>query len=339
MPNAIQRFGGLTAPSGAEGQSRSTVRVLRPSLILIFLAAVALVAFGPLVAKSAEPEIVARVNGDSVTRAQFERMLANPLTLRQAQQELGLQEPGSRDLERLAMRKLVYLRLLVQEAGRRNITVTQPELDQAISALRRRFGDLKDFGVWVKEQGLNDPELFETVRTDLLAERATAALVEGIRVTEEQAQGYFDAHKDDLIIGAEVRLRVIAVRDKSEAEEIVAALRKGEPFDRLARWGSMGRLAAKGGDTGWVDFHALPSPLREAAAKLEPGEVCGPLEKSKDELLIVGMQGRRPIRAKSLAEARPEIERRLLPVKQQEAVQAWLTEQENKSKIEVYLQK
>ncbi|MDP1990540.1 MAG: SurA N-terminal domain-containing protein [Syntrophales bacterium] len=345
MPNAIQRFGGLTAPRGAEGQtrwpfrgSRSTVQVLRPSLILIVLAAVALVAFGPLVAKSAEPEVVARVNGDSVTRAQFERMLANPLTLRQAQQELGVQEPGSRELERLAMRKLVYLRLLVQEAGRRKISVTRQELDQAISGLRRRFGDLKDFGVWVKEQGLNDPELFETVRTDMLAERATAALVEGVRVTEEQAQLYFDAHKGDLVIGTEVRLRIIAVRDKSEAEEIVADVRKGVPFDRLARRGSMGRLAAKGGDTGWVDFHALPSLLREAAAKLKPGEVYGPLEKSKDELLIVGMQGRRSIRAKSLAEARTEIERRLLPARQQEAVHVWLKEQEEKSQIKIFLQ-
>jgi hypothetical protein len=37
----------------------------------------------------------------------------------------------------------------------------------------------------------------------------------------------------------------------------------------------------------------------------------------------------------TLAHARPEIERRLLPAKRQEAVEAWLTEQQVKSKIEV----
>jgi parvulin-like peptidyl-prolyl isomerase len=284
-----------------------------------------------------KPEIVARVNGDPVSRAQFDRMVANPLTLSQAQRELRVQEPDSKQLERLAMRKLVHLRLLVQEADRRKIRVTQKELDEAITALRRRFDDLKDFGTWIKQQGLNDPELFESVRTDLLAERVTAALVEGVRVTEEQAQQYVEAHRDDLIIGAEVRLRIIAVSSKAEAQEIVAAVQKGEPFDRLARRRSMGRLAAKGGDTGWVDFQALPSPLREAAVKLKPGEVSGLLQKGADEFLIVGLQGRRPVRAGSLAEARPEIERRLLLEKQQEAIETWLTEQERKSKIETFL--
>jgi len=284
----------------------------------------------------AEPEIVARVTGEAVTRAEFRRMLANPLTLQQAQREPGAEEPDRKELERLALRKLVHLRLLVQEADRRKIRVTEKELDEAITALRRRFDDLKDFGTWVKQQGLNDPELFETVRTDMLAERVTAALVEGVSVTEEQAQQYFEAHQDDLIIGAEVRLRIIAVSNKAEAQEIMTAVQKGEPFDRLARRRSMGRLAAKGGDTGWVDFQALSSPLREAAVELKPGEVGGPFGKGPAEFLIVGLQDRRPLRVKSLAEARPEIERHLLSAKQQEAVQAWLAEQEKKSKIEVF---
>ena len=202
--------------------------------------------------------------------------------------------------------------------------------------MRRRFDDLKDFGAWVKQQGLNDPELFETVRTDMLAERATAALVEGVSVTEEQAQQYFEAHRDDLVVGAQVRFRIIAVSSKAEAEEMMAAVRKGDPFDRLARRRSMGRLAAKGGDTGWVDVQALPSPLREAAVELKPGEVGGPYEKGPGEFLIVGLQDRRPVRAKSLAEALPEIERRLLPERRREVVREWLAEQEKKAKIEIF---
>ncbi len=287
-------------------------------------------------AKGAEPEAVARVNGEPVTRAQFDRMVANPLTLRQAQRESGVEEPDRKELERLAMRKLVDLRLLVQEAGRRKIKVTQDELDEAVGALRRRFGDLKDFGTWIKEQGLNDPDLFETVRTDMLAERATAALVEGVRITEEQAQQYYEAHREELVIGAEVRLRVIAVTEMAEAEEIVAALRQGEPFDRLARKRSRGLRAAQGGDTGWVDARTLPPPLRQAVTELKDGEVGGPFHNAAGEFLIVGVQGRRPMWASSLAEARTEIEPRLLRAKQQETVRAWLAEQKKKAKIEMF---
>jgi parvulin-like peptidyl-prolyl isomerase len=293
---------------------------------------------GPQGARSAEGEVVARVNGEPLTRAQFDRMVANPLTLRQARQELGVEEPDRKELERLAMRNLVHLRLLVQEAGRRKVTVTAKELDEAITALRRRFDDLKDFGVWIKQQGLSDPELFETVRTDMLAKRVTAALVEGVRLTDDEAREYYEARKEEITIGEEVRLRIIAVKDKAAADEIVAALRKGEDFGRLARQRSRGKRAAQGGDTGWVDSRTLPPLLQTAVGPLAAGGAVGPLKKGADEFLIVGLRGRRPLRAKSLAEARPEIERRLLPARHQKVVEAWLTQRERESKIEMLLQ-
>jgi len=117
----------------------------------------------------------------------------------------------------------------------------------------------------------------------------------------------------------------------------MAALAKGADFARPARERSIGMRAAKGGDTGWVDAASLPPPLQQAAGTLKPGEAGGPLPKG-NELLIVALVGRRPPQTKSLTEARPEIERRLLPAKQEEAYKTWLTEQEKKSKIEIFLQ-
>jgi parvulin-like peptidyl-prolyl isomerase len=185
-------------------------------------------------------------------------------------------------------------------------------------------------------QGLTDRSLFETVRGDLLTDRVWASLVAGVRTSDEEAQRYYEAKAEELVIGEEVRLRIIAVKDEAAAEEILAALRKGASFQRLARQRSLGIRAAQGGDTGWVDSRRLPEPLQKPLQRLKPGDVAGPLEKGPGEFLVVGLEGRRPIRPRSLAEARPEIERRLLPSAQQEAVRAWLTEQEAKSKIEVF---
>jgi hypothetical protein len=66
---------------------------------------------------------------------------------------------------------------------------------------------------------------------------------------------------------------------------------------------------------------------------MKPRDVRGPLQNGSD-FLIVRLQERRR-GAKSLAEARPDIERRLVAAKRQEAVQAWLERQEKKSKIEI----
>lgn len=279
--------------------------------------------------------LVARVNGEPVTRAELQRMRDNPLTRRQLL-EVGGEASDTKELDRVALRRLIHRRLMLEEARRRRIVVTDDELDEAIASLRRRFDDLEGFGAWMKGQGLADGSLFETVRADMLTDRVWASLVAGVRISDGEAQRYYDARAEELIIGEEVRLRIIAVKDEAAAEEILAALRSGASFQRLARQRSLGVRAAQGGDTGWVDSRTLPEPLRKPVQLLKTGDVGGPLEKGPGEFFVVGLEGRRPIRARSLAEARPEIERRLLPSVQQEVVRAWLTEQEAKSKIEVF---
>jgi len=286
--------------------------------------------------RSAEADTVARVNGEPVTRAELQGVLADPLTRGRLQRELGVEEPNREELDRLALRVLIKRRLMLQEAGRRNLTVTEQELDKGITALRGRFKDLRGFGAWMQEQGLNDNSLFETVRAEMLAARVRAALVQEVRVTGEQVEEYYEVHKKELKTEGEVRLRIIAVKDKTAADEILTELKNGEDFTVLARKRSLGMRAAQGGDTGWVKPQALAPPLRKAVAALKAGEAGGPLQIGA-ESLIVGLVGRRSAQTMSLAEARPEIEKRLVSKKQQETIQAWLTEQEQKSKIEVFL--
>ncbi|RJQ75451.1 MAG: hypothetical protein C4519_15870 [Desulfobacteraceae bacterium] len=190
----------------------------------------------------------------------------------------------------------------------------------------------------MKERGLDDRTLFDTIRAQVLMTKVWGALVKDVKVPEKQVQVFYEAHKEDLAIGEEVRLRIIAVQSKMEAEEVLAALRKGASFRRLARSRSQGTLAAQGGDTGWVNSGTLPPALRPHVAALKTGDVSGPIQKDENEFLLIGLQGRRVLRAHSLIEARPEIERRLLPEKQREVIAAWLTDQEKKSAIEVLLQ-
>jgi parvulin-like peptidyl-prolyl isomerase len=290
-------------------------------------------ALAPGGAAGAAQETVARIDGEPVTRAELERMIGNPRTLERARRELGVERPGPAELRRIALRSVVQRRLLVQEARRRDLRIAEPELDREIASLRRRFDDLRSFGAWMKEQGLDEGTLFETVREDLAAERVRAALVAGVRVSDDEVRRHYDAHRAELG-PAEVRLQVIAVADEGTAREIVAALRGGEDFGRLARRRSRGIRAGQGGDTGWVRAAALPSPLREAVAILEPGESRGPLRRGSDHL-VVRVAGRRRGAARSLAEARPEIERRLLVEKRRTAVEAWLAEREGRSRIEL----
>jgi parvulin-like peptidyl-prolyl isomerase len=279
-------------------------------------------------------DVVVRVNGDPITRAEYDRMLANPLTRRELQQELGGDNPDQKKLDRLAKRKLIHRRLLLQEAARRSLAVTEAELDKAVMAMRLRFEDLKNFGVWMKQQGLDERTVFDAVREDMLADRVMVALAKGLGVSEREVQRHYGEHKEDLTI-EEVRLHIIVVKDKKSAEEILnAALKDRRDFGVLARERSVGLRAAKGGDTGWVRSAKLWPPLKAIVDTLKPREATGPLQRG-EEFLLVRLHERRRVRPQTLDEARAEVKARLLAAKRQETIKAWLNEQEKKSKIEV----
>lgn len=288
----------------------------------------------PAAVWGADPEVLARVNGEPVTRGELQRVMADSLLRGQLQQELGVPEPDGKEVDRLALGLVIKRRLILQEAGRRNVTVTEREIDEAVTALRRRFPDLKTFGPWLKERGLNDRSLFDAVRTDLLVARVRAALVEGLRVSDEQVWAYYEARKGQLKTPEAVRLRVIAATDMAAASHIVAKAQAGEDFERLVRDQSSRDKTTGRRDMGWAALPALPGPLRETVGTLKIGDVGGPVPLGA-EFLVVRLEERRPARPKTLAEARPEIERRLLSARQREVLRSWLTEHEKQSTIEV----
>ena len=304
---------------------------------LFLLTACAVAAPGLSQAWGEEPEVVARVNGEAVTREEVRRVLADPAMGLRLQQELGVEKPDKKELERSALRTLINRRLILQEADRRNFTVTEQELNQAVTKFRRHFKNARRYTEWMKARGLDEESLRESLRANLLITRVRAALEKDVRVSGEEIQAYYAAHQADLQTAEQVRLRTIAVRDKAGAEEILAALKNGETFERLARERSLEPRAAQGGDMGWVSTQTLGPPLREAIGTLKVGETSGPLERD-GQFLVVRLEERRPARTRSLAEVRSEVERLALAAKKQEVARAWLAEQARQSTIEVLLQ-
>lgn len=278
------------------------------------------------VAWGAEPDMVARVNDEPVSRADLQRMLADPLTQRLYRRELGVPAPEDEALARWALRKLIIQRLTLQEAARRSFTVAEQDLDQAVAAWRIRLKTAAKFQKWLKSRSVDEKSLRELIRTDLLVTRVRGDLAKEARLTDEQVQEYYAAHKDELKVPEEVRLRIITAKNERQVKKFHAALRKDQ---RVAQ------ADAQDTDTGWSPLNDFPPLIQQAVAGVKPGKISAPLRGGAGEYVLVRLEGRRPARTKTLAEARPEIEKRLLPGKQQEAVQTWLTQQEMNASIEL----
>jgi foldase protein PrsA len=281
------------------------------------------------------PDIVARVNGEPVTRAEWQRTLTDPRTRSLYQREQSTQQVDSQAYGRWVLQRLIVKHLTLQEAARRQFVVSEAELDEAVQAWKASYkGGPKGLQKYLRSRGLDETALRETLRTDMLVARVTSEVIKDVRLTDRQLRAYYEKNKAELQLPEEVLLKVISVKDKAAAEGIVASLRKGEPFENVAREVSTEPRASLLSNGRWIAVNAMPPALREPVAALKAGENTEVL-KGGSEYYVVRLEDRRPARAQTLAEAQPQIEQRLLPEKQKEALQAWLRKQEKKAKIEV----
>ncbi|HYQ73417.1 MAG TPA: SurA N-terminal domain-containing protein [Gammaproteobacteria bacterium] len=321
-------------PAGAARHPRPIWCYLLQSLVLMLLAGAA-PALPPDITENPQTEILARVNGEPVTRADLQRLLADPVAHWQLREELETAGADDTGLHTLALRKLIQRRLFLQQADREGIQVTGEELDQTVVALRSRFTHLEGFGMWMQTRGLDERTLFDSLREDLQVQRVIEALVADVEVDTQQVRDHFISGATGLQTGEAVRLRIIVVGSAEAAREVLEALRSGHDFSRLARQYSLGQRAARGGDTGWLDSRSLAAPLRTAVDALHTGEASHPLQRNAGEFFIIALQGRRPLPVGELEQAGPEIERRLLADMRQAVVGEWLKQQEARATIEV----
>jgi parvulin-like peptidyl-prolyl isomerase len=283
---------------------------------------------------SLPPHAVASVDGELVSRSEHERRVANPET-RAALVARNGREPTPAEIEEHALRALVQQKLLLQEAARRGIRVSEHEVDGALVSVRERFTHLSELGTWIRSQGLDESGLIASVRADLATSRVMGELASGTTLTEEEVSAYFAAHRTELVVGEDVRLRIIAVSDADASATVTTALAAGEPFDIVARRRSQGRLASRGGDSGWVDLEGLPEPMRSVVRPLDPGEVSKPFVDGAGNHFVVGLQDRRPRLPNELAEVRAMVEARALAAKQHQVIDHWLTAAERRATIAV----
>ena len=290
----------------------------------------------PAVAASvAAPDIAARVNGEPITRVEWQRTLTDPRTRSLYQREHSAKQVDSQAYGRWVLQRLIVKHLTLQEAARRQFVVSETDLDEAVQAWKASYkGGPKGLQKYLNSRGLDETALRETLRADMLVARVTSEVIKDVRLTERELRAYYEKNKAELQLPEEVLLKVIAVKDKAAAEGIVASLRKGEPFENAAREVSTEPRASLLSNGRWIAVNAMPPALREPVAALKASENTEVL-KGGSEYYVVRLEDRRPARAQTLAEAQPQIEQRLLPEKQKEALQAWLRKQEKKAKIEV----
>lgn len=302
-----------------------------PCLLLVALglslAAATLAACGgsggasPSSSPASDP-VVVTVNGRPVRRSAMDAV--------RAEFRLG----GSSDTAAKAVKEAIVRELVRQEAERLGVVADPADVLRRRTAMAGELGGEAGLEAALKRLPMRDVELQRDLEDGVLREALQDVKYPRLAATRKTARAYYERHLGDLFVRpASVHLGAILVHAEPIAENALARLRSGRPFEEVARQFTIDPEAkANGGDLGWVLRSSLPAPLRKAAAGTKPGTVSKPFA-GPGGWYVLKVVAERPARVTPFAAVKRRLIEELTRRERFKALDAWLASARSKATV------
>lgn len=288
------------------------------------------------------PAVLARVNGENVTRADFDRLIKN--------MELGAGQnvPAERRdaILRRSLDQLITYTLLRQESRARKIEVTKAEVAARIAEMRKQFPSEARFRQALGERGMTVERLHEDARIDMVITKMMETEVASLApATDQEARDFYQKNPEKFEQPESVRASHILIPTqnadeaakkqlRTQVESVLKMAKDGTDFARLAREYSKDGSAAQGGDLGYFPRGKMVPQFEQAAFALKVGEISGIVE-SQFGYHIIKLTDRKPAATVPFEQVSGQIVQFLTAQKKQERTEAFVTGLKKKARIEV----
>lgn len=241
---------------------------------------------------AAQAQVVATVNGVAIPQVRLETIL---------KARLAGKQPDSPEIRTALRDTLINQEVIAQEAIKKGLN-KNPEIAAQIDLQRQEIL----VNAFVQEYMKNNPVTDDTVRKEY----------ERIKPT---------------IPAKEFKVRHILVDKEDEAKDILAQIKMGGSFEKLAGEKSKDPGSkARGGDLDWAPAGRYTKNFSDAIGKMKKGQTSDAPVQTEFGWHIIRMDDERATKVPSLEEAKPQIQQMI----QSQQVQKMLADLRTKAKVE-----
>jgi peptidyl-prolyl cis-trans isomerase SurA len=293
--------------------------------------------------------IVAVVNGEIILYSELQDQVRQVTKMTP---DLNVEDPAKRaKVEREVLQQMTRDRLADQEIKRLKIVVTERELDEAMEAIKQenRFSDAQ-FDYVIQQQGLTRQQFRQQMKKEMERSRLVDRVLKSKTiVTPEQIDAYL---KEGQAAFAERRRLAIIMLPYAEgadkqkieqidklARDIMARLKGGEDFSKIAKQYSKGPAAEDGGDLGYIATDELAPQIEAATRGLKPKEMTDLIKTPSGYFIfkVVDIQLERQPNQAQDANAREKARKQLLQIEMNRKFQDWVRDLESRSFVQISL--
>jgi peptidyl-prolyl cis-trans isomerase SurA len=238
-----------------------------------------------------------------------------------------------RAIKRRLFEQVINRRLLVQEARRIGLKMTQSEVDGAFQDALKDMPE--DFWAVLKVRGIS-PDVW---KRKMLQEKMASKVVDlevnsKVQITPPEVEDYYWTHLSNYWRPRAVRARHLVVQKRGDLQKVLESLKKGEDFPKIITTFSVGPEKSQGGDWGFMDSDRLPKEYLQALSGLKPGEISKPLKDNFGYHLFQLIEWRER-QMRPFTEVRDQIHDDLMKEEQDLRFDQWMTDLKKKSIIKV----
>ena len=309
--------------------------------------AAALLALALTVSLRAEilEQVLVKVNGDIVTKSDFERLQVEFLRQRPELQNVTadspeLQKAVAESTPQLILNAVDEL-LLVQRGRELGYVMSDEQFKSVLDNIKKdnNIDTDEKFQEALKQEGMTLADLRRQLEKNMLESRVQQnEVLAKISVTEDEAHAFYDAHKTEFTTPSELMLREILLAvpttdrgvnvaqddaAKAKADDLRHRLLAGEPFARLAGEVSDAASKANGGLIGPIKVDELAPALQTMLGKMKAGDVSEVIRTQRG-YQILALESRTETKVKTFDEARQDISDRIADEKRRGETQKYL---------------
>jgi parvulin-like peptidyl-prolyl isomerase len=261
--------------------------------------------------------IVAKVNGEIITKTQLDREVRAVLDRLGPAPSAEEEARRATELRQQILDQIINNMLIMQVAQEKGLRVPPRYFEEWKANIMKemKIETEEEFLRQAELQGMDEATLQKQFEENLLIGEIRRMEVENkISLTEDQIDKYYRDHIQEYTEPAKVRLREIVVRfeagGEAEAEDkarrLLQDIQQGADFAEVARRHSDANSREAGGDLGFFEKRELAEPLAEVAFQLAPGDVSD-IIRFESSLRIIRVEEKTEEKTMSLDSVRKEI--------------------------------
>jgi len=260
-------------------------------------------------------------------------------------QELEKQLKAAREL---ALKDLIDRQLVLQAFKKEKYEIPDHFVDERMhEIIRENFGG--DRNTFIKTLEAQNFTLGEFRRKEMEQMIVQAMRSHNVKtkniISPTKVEEYYRKHREEFTSKETIKLRMIMIpgqkdtatasAQKALAEEVLGKLASGEEFDRTAQVYSEDSTRDNGGDWGWIERNTLAGPLEKVAFNMPVGRISNIIDYAGN-YYILKVEDKQGGTTKSLAEVRPDIEKKLVQEEAQQIQERWIASLREKAYIKTF---